>query len=187
MFLVMMMFAGVFWGFIEVTINNSNTMTFRRFWRICIRLSFSGSWMTLGPKSWTWGGRWDCCIYFWCNCFWYRRCCCFPLLLFNRHLTGDGWNVDLAALPHLLRPDHGHDRPHQRHRHRHARLLCKTSWLQLPWGFSSAHYLSATIWLFTKHLISPSSKQVNTIRTRSMSTLTKHWRGSQWLWWWPRP
>ena len=48
------------------------------------------------------------------------------------HLTGDGWNVDLAALPHLLRPDHGHDRPHQRHRHRHARLLCKTSWLQLP-------------------------------------------------------
>ena len=136
MFLVMMMFAGVFWGFIEVNINNSNTMTFRRFWLICIRLSFSGSWMTLGPKSWTWGGRWDCCIYFWCNCFWYRRCCCFPLLLFNRHLTGDGWNVDLAALPHLLRPDHGHDRPHQRHRHRHARLLCKTSWLQLPWGLS---------------------------------------------------
>ena len=52
--------------------------------------------------------------------------------LFNRHLTGDRWNVDLAALPHLLRPDHGHDRPHQRHRHRHAGLLCKTSWLQLP-------------------------------------------------------
>ena len=75
MFLVMMMFAGVFWGFIEVNITNSNTMTFRRFWRICIRLSFSGSWMTLGPKSWTWVGRWDCCICFWCNRFWYRRFC----------------------------------------------------------------------------------------------------------------
>ena len=136
MFLVMMMFAGVFWGFIEVTITNSNTMTFRRFWLFLYQAFLFWFLDDLGAKKLDMGWTVRLLYFFLMQFFCYRCHCCFPLLLFNRHLTGDGWNVDLAALPHLLRPDHGHDRPHQRHRHRHARLLCKTSWLQLPWGLS---------------------------------------------------